>query len=71
MVFSNLRLRSTLLTAGNNSKLKGLFLRLVKNNFQKYIKSLVDYCDENNIKLLRTIGVIFGDDEKRISEYVN
>ena len=42
-----------------------------KNNFQKYIKSLVDYCDENNVKLLRTIGVIFGDDEKRISEYVN
>ena len=39
-----------------------------KNNFQKYIKSLVDYCDENNVKLLRTIGVIFGDDEKRISE---
>ena len=42
-----------------------------KNNFQKYIKSLVNYCDENNVKLLRTIGVIFGDDEKRISEYVN
>ena len=42
-----------------------------KNNFQKYIKSLVDYCYENNVKLLRTIGVIFGDDEKRISEYVN
>ncbi len=40
------------------------------DNFQNYIKSLVDFCDKNNVTLLRTIGVMFGDTEKRISEYV-
>jgi citrate lyase beta subunit len=41
------------------------------SNFKKYIKKLVIFCEENNIKLLRTIGVVFSDDEKRISNYVN
>jgi hypothetical protein len=40
------------------------------NDFQIYIKSLIDFCNNNNVTLLRTIGVIFGDSEKRISEYV-
>jgi len=40
------------------------------DNFQIYVKTLVDFCDKNKIILLRTIGVIFGDTEKRISEYV-
>ena len=39
-------------------------------NFQKYLKTLTDYCADNNIILLRTIGVLFGDNEKRISEYI-
>ena len=39
-------------------------------NFQKYLKILSDYCTDNNITLLRTIGVLFGDYEKRISEYI-
>ena len=39
-------------------------------NFQVYIKKLVDFCNNNNITLLRTIGVMFGDTEKRVSEYV-
>ena len=29
------------------------------------------FCKENNITLLRTIGVIFSDEEKRITEYIN
>ena len=40
-------------------------------NFQVYIKSLIDFCDQNNVILLRTVGVMFADSEKRNSEYVN
>jgi archaellum biogenesis ATPase FlaH len=39
--------------------------------FQNYIKKLVDFCEENKIILLRTIGVMFSDEEKRISDYIN
>ena len=47
-------------------------LKLNENteNFQKYIKILNDYCNVHKIILLRTVGVIFSDDEKRISDYV-
>ena len=52
-----------------------LFSRITKNNesidnFQSYIQKLSDYCNSNKITLLRTIGVIFSDEEKRISEYI-
>ena len=41
------------------------------SNFKNYINELVEFCKENNITLLRTIGVIFSDEEKRITGYVN
>ena len=41
------------------------------SNFKNYINELVKFCKENNITLLRTIGVIFSDEEKRITEYIN
>jgi citrate lyase beta subunit len=52
-----------------------LYSSLIKNNepstkFTEYIKKLSDFCDENNVSLLRTIGVIFSDDEKRTTQYV-
>ena len=52
-----------------------LFSKIIKNNesidsFQNYIQKLSDYCNLNKIVLLRTIGVIFSDEEKRISEYI-
>jgi len=52
-----------------------LFSSLLKNNeseskFKEYIKILVTFCEKNNIKLLRTIGVVFSDTEKRISQYI-
>ena len=52
-----------------------LFSRIFKNNesidnFQSYIQKLSDYCSSNKITLLRTIGVIFSDEEKRVSEYI-
>ena len=40
------------------------------SNFQKYIKILIEKCRENNVNLLRTIGVIFGTEEKRTTDYV-
>ena len=51
-----------------------LFSNIIRNNekkenFQMYIKKLDDYCQENNISLLRTVGVVFSDDEKRITQY--
>ena len=52
-----------------------LFSAIIKNNesadvFKKYIQQLMDYCNSNKIILLRTIGVIFSDEEKRISDYM-
>ena len=40
-----------------------------KNSFQEYVKKLISFCDEENISLLRTVGVMFSDDEKRITQY--
>ena len=40
-----------------------------KDNFQEYIKKLIGFCEENSISLLRTVGVVFSDDEKRITQY--
>ena len=53
-----------------------LFAKILENgepvdNFKIYIQKLVDYCDSNKVILLRTIGVMFSDEEKRISDYVN
>ena len=53
-----------------------LFSAIIKNNesidvFKKYIQQLTDYCNSNKIILLRTIGVIFSDEEKRISSYMH
>ncbi len=52
-----------------------LFSNIKKENedpssFQKYIKLLIEKCKENNVKLLRTVGVVFSDDEKRDTQYI-
>ena len=39
-------------------------------SFQDYIRKLIDYCEKNNVSLLRTVGVVFSDDEKRTTQYV-
>lgn len=41
-----------------------------KEQFPEYIERLTKFCTENSVVLLRTIGVIFSDSEKRISQYV-
>lgn len=52
-----------------------LYSNLIKNNepeskFKEYIQSITKFCEKNKIILLRTIGVIFSDEEKRISQYI-
>lgn len=52
-----------------------LFSSLIKQNespskFKDYINNLIDFCNLNNVTLLRTIGVVFSDDEKRVTQYV-
>ena len=40
-----------------------------KNQFEVYIQRLDEFCEKNNALLLRTVGVMFSDDEKRITQY--
>ena len=40
------------------------------SKFLECFNILVDYCNNHNIILLRTIGVVFSDQEKRITDYV-
>lgn len=52
-----------------------LYSNILKSNegassFQTYVSQLKNYCQENNVVLLRTIGVIFSDEEKRITDYI-
>jgi citrate lyase beta subunit len=52
-----------------------LYSNLIKKNenpekFKEYIFNLTEFCQENNIIMLRTIGVVFSDDEKRITQYM-
>ena len=52
-----------------------LYSNILKQNkdpstFSDYVNQLKIHCEENNITLLRTVGVIFSDEEKRITEYI-
>ncbi|AJM91254.1 aldolase/citrate lyase family protein [Nitrosopumilus piranensis] len=52
-----------------------LFSSMLKSNenpikFKSYVSNLVNFCEKNNIILLRTIGVIFGNEEKRTTQYI-
>ena len=40
-----------------------------KNSFQEYVRKLIDFCEKENISLLRTVGVRFSDDETRTTQY--
>ena len=52
-----------------------LYSNLLKSNissdkFSYYVNNLIEFCKSNNITLLRTIGIIFTDEGKNISDYV-
>ena len=38
-----------------------------ESEFVKYIDELINFCNTKNVQLLRTVGVIFSDSEKRIT----
>ena len=52
-----------------------LYTSLIKNgkkpsDFKDYLMKLSQFCDQNNIVLLRTVGVIFSDKEKKVNQYI-
>ena len=52
-----------------------LFSNLIKKNedpkkFKEYVATLTNFCKTNNVIMLRTIGVIFSDEETRITQYM-
>jgi len=52
-----------------------LFSNLIKKNetpekFKEYIEILTKFCQENNVIMLRTIGVVFSNEEKRTTQYI-
>jgi hypothetical protein len=52
-----------------------LYSNLIKMNepsskFTEYVNKLKEFCEQENIVLLRTIGVIFSDEEKRTTQYI-
>ena len=51
-----------------------LYSNLIKKNekpekFKEYISNLSNFCQKNNVIMLRTIGVIFSDEETRVTQY--
>ena len=40
------------------------------SRFLECFKKLVEHCKNHNVTLLRTIGVVFSDEEKKISDYI-
>ncbi len=52
-----------------------LYSNLLKSNissdkFPYYVNNLIEFCKSNNVTLLRTIGIIFTDENKNISDYI-
>jgi hypothetical protein len=52
-----------------------LYTSLIKNgkkasDFKDYLIKLSQFCDQNKIVLLRTVGVIFSDMEKKVNQYI-
>ena len=52
-----------------------LYSNLIKKKenpekFKEYIFNLTEFCQKNDVIMLRTIGVVFSDDEKRITQYM-
>jgi len=52
-----------------------LFSNLIKKNenaekFKDYIINLTEFCKTNNVTMLRTIGVVFSNEETRTTQYV-
>ena len=44
--------------------------KISSDKFSYYINNLIEFCKSNNIMLLRTIGIIFTDEDKNVSDYI-
>lgn len=40
------------------------------SEFKNYVNRLIEFCAKNKVVLLRTIGVLFSDEEKRVTQYI-
>ncbi|MEM3008232.1 MAG: hypothetical protein QXY15_09280 [Candidatus Nitrosotenuis sp.] len=40
------------------------------SKFKEYVNELIMFCNKNNVTILRTIGVLFSDEEKRVTQYI-
>ena len=40
------------------------------SKFLECFNTLVEYCKNNNVVLLRTVGVVFSDEEKKVTDYI-
>ena len=47
-----------------------LKLNIPTEKFSYYMNKLIDFCKTNNILLLRTVGIIFTNEDKNISDYI-
>ena len=52
-----------------------LYSSIIESNqpiskFLECFNTLVEYCKNNNVVLLRTVGVVFSDEEKKVSDYI-
>ena len=55
----------------NEGKRLDIFLaENIDSYTRSFIKKLIDKCRDNQVGLLRTVGVIFSDDEKRDTQYI-
>ncbi len=41
-----------------------------ESKFVDYVSMLIEFCKKDEISLLRTVGVIFSDDEERVTQYI-
>jgi citrate lyase beta subunit len=69
-IFESLREKKKMVMLDHDDLFSSIIKQNIdKNQFEIYIQRLAEFCNKNNILLLRTVGVMFSDDEKRITQY--
>jgi len=69
-IFESLREKKKMVMLDHDDLFSSIIKQNIdKNQFEIYIQRLAEFCSKNNVLLLRTVGVMFSDDEKRITQY--
>ena len=69
-IFESLREKKKMVMLDHDDLFSSIIKQNIdKNQFEIYIQRLAKFCSKNNVLLLRTVGVMFSDDEKRITQY--